>query len=889
MKKRKRALAAVLAAVCLGLFVWNTPLLVSALWDESAAVHIQPAEIESATMIVGTHLIHLSALNDQLYEIATASAEESGQQQVYYKSELGGDQWFDITTASTLEDITTGGTPVDDAVIQALFFTHHTKSDGVTYDLRTGQPVNLFDIRNPYELESLDELSPLKMQYDMIRQMQGENDVTKRIDRIWQTPVSNPPADSEVEGLLTSTEYDAMLAQLNTYLTVLRDNNAEQAAIEKVNEVMAAVDACRRYLVYANLAPALSAYLDELGAQGAADVPAGDDESTVSVMTTNPELLSAVSESLSNVQNAMITHSGAMLSEGVTVISLLQYEYSNALISHAAQGSHALCDEDVEKLILLDNISNDVIADREAELALLDETLLPRATAAYTDLIWKGESAEYRAAVQNNSAGALLDSLAGEASGSADAVRGELEFFIQARCDRVEPAEAMTFADERLTLATGDFMRNVPSDAFYQNMTQSVQAHIDFLTSLRRELELALGGNETDQLMAQKDALSQERLAALDRNDLESAQALQAEIDAVQEQLDALEAEKAESIAQLQEQAASLEEQLAGSPQNTALQDELAKVQASLSAAQGGLSDGSLYAMIEQMKQTALDQIGWNGLLGEPGTPPEDADAAALESAVQALIEQLPSDAKLVLPALQEVHDALVLSGGDAALIDAIEKAILDNPQSLSDEKTAQELQKVIGDYFAQNGAAAGAAGQNGAGTNSAGAGSLSGLSEEQAITAIAALGLYAEQTGDSAAEGLMGALAQQQIALGNAAVFRRIDDPTGEYVPLTAIHQVTPWRYVWDKNRSLGVLAQGAEYYGFQTYSDTVLRNEENGKNETMARAAKYQQVLHIPAEYAQETFGVQTLYLQGTEYGCVCSEQSMSDAQELAGLLMQ
>lgn len=954
MKKRKRIAAGIVAAVCLGVLIWKAPLLASALWDESTAVHIQPADVESATLIIGTHLIHLSALNDELYEVAKASAEESGQQKTYYKSELGGNSWFDITTASTLEDITTGGTPVEDAQIQALFFTHHTKSDGVTYDLRTGQPVNLFDIHNPYDLESLDELSPLKMQYDTIRQMQGESDVTKRIDRIWQTPVSTPPADAEVQGLLTSTEYDTILAQLNEYLTVLRSNNGEEAAIEKVNGVMSSVDACRRYLVYANLAPALQTYLDELGAQGTADVPMEDD-STVSVMTTNPELLSAVSESLSNVQNAMITYSGEMLSQGVTVISGLQYEYSNDLINHAKERNHAACDEDVQKLILLDNIMNDVIAKREEETALLSDTLIPRATMAYTDQIWRGENAEYVAAIQNNSAQALLETLRSETTGAADTTRGELEFLIQAWCSRVEAATAMTFLDDRLVLASGDFMQKIPADDFQAGMADSVQAHIDFLTSLRRDLELAMGGNEMDQLMAQKDDLQQERLSALDSNDLAAAQALEQQINEIQQAMDEMEQSQADSINELQAQVAQLQEQLAQSPQSQTLQEQLANAQAALSTAQAGLSDGSMYAMVEDLKQTALDEIGWNGLLGEAtgsssgtgtGTGSTQAggtDDGTLQNAVQALIDQLPTSGTLVLPALQEVHDALVLSGKDQGLVDAIEQAILDNPQSLAAEKTAKELQNLINQYFAQQneqtgaGTATGGAGAgtgsnagtggntgtgSGAGGNAGAAGStgttggtsasggttaaggtggagnsqstqaasgLSGLSEEQAIAAIAALELYVQQTGDEAAKGLMGALGQQQIALGNSAVFRRLDDPTGEYVPLSAIHQLTPWRYVWDKNRSMGVLAQGAEYYGFQLYSTTVLRNEDNKKNEAMPRAAKYLEGLHIPAEYALETFGVQTLYLQGTEYGCVCTEQVMQTAQELLAILMQ
>ena len=333
-------------------------------WDESRAVHIKAREIESSTLAIGTHLIHLSALNDSIYEVAQKSAEESGQNQIYYKSELGGDAWFNISTATSLADITTSGAPVQDEEIEALFFTHHTKSDQVTYDLRTGQAVNVFDIRDPYDLETLEELSPLKMQYDQILETQGENKVMARIDEIWQTPVSGDGAPEAIQ------KADNQLAKLQEYLNVLKNNGADARETEKVSAVMEAVDAVRRYEVFTVLEPVLSDYLDELGKGETVSITTGegDDKTTVELMENDPELMSAVSESLGNVQQSLITYGGKMLSEGTTVMSQTEYEFSNGLISHAESGSHAACDTDVQNLILLDNILNDIISDRPQEL-----------------------------------------------------------------------------------------------------------------------------------------------------------------------------------------------------------------------------------------------------------------------------------------------------------------------------------------------------------------------------------------------------------------------------------------------------------------------------------------------------------------------------------------
>ncbi|MDR1572714.1 MAG: hypothetical protein LBS24_00190, partial [Clostridiales Family XIII bacterium] len=171
--------AIITASLALVLVLTTRVLLSSAVWDESTAVHINPAGIENSTLIIGTHLVYLGVLTDTLHETAQASADESGQNNIYYKSELASGVWFDITSASTLADITSDGIPVTNDVIAALFLTHHTKSDGVTYDLRTNRPVSIFDIYSPYDLESMEELFPLKTQYDTNRELQGESETGK--------------------------------------------------------------------------------------------------------------------------------------------------------------------------------------------------------------------------------------------------------------------------------------------------------------------------------------------------------------------------------------------------------------------------------------------------------------------------------------------------------------------------------------------------------------------------------------------------------------------------------------------------------------------------------------------------------------------------------------
>ena len=122
-----------------------------------ASVNVKNGDIGNATLVVGSHLIYIGALTDDLYQIAYDSASTFSQPDMYYKSELGGGVWYEVSSATSIADISTAGTPISNSVIEGLSFTHYTKADGITYDLLTGQPVNIFDINDPYDLRSMEE------------------------------------------------------------------------------------------------------------------------------------------------------------------------------------------------------------------------------------------------------------------------------------------------------------------------------------------------------------------------------------------------------------------------------------------------------------------------------------------------------------------------------------------------------------------------------------------------------------------------------------------------------------------------------------------------------------------------------------------------------------
>ena len=249
--------------------------------------------------------------------------------------------------------------------------------------------------------------------------------------------------------------------------------------------------------------------------------------------------------------------------------------------------------------------------------------------------------------------------------------------------------------------------------------------------------------------------------------------------------------------------------------------------------------------------------------------------AAQLASAVDGLTGLLSSEPALAFPALQELHDAMALAQalkGNNAVRDAmgaVEQAILDNPDayaaSMRQVHSADDLKKLFEDYSASN-----------------------DLGPYGDLTLLVSLQLYYDETGNRAALPLIASTARQLRNLGNPTVFERLSDGSGEYLPLSAIQALTGRRYVWNQNQSMGILARGADYYGFTLYSSRVLRDRGGLKTEKMPRAAKYQAVLHIPEEYAYSQFGVTAVYLSNTTLGCICNDAILSHAQEILQLFL-
>lgn len=361
-----------------------------AVFDEKTAIHINPDDIEEGTWIIGTHLIYLGAMNEELYQIAVTSASDSGQSKTYYKSELADGAWYQIDGASSIRDIKEEERIVDKNIIAALFFTHHTKSDGRTYDLRTNQVVEVYDIISPYNLEGLPELQALANTYDSMKAGIGGS------DKLANLPLVEEFFKTETESAATEL-YDEALRQLSQYKMQLKesgDSGTINSQLEILDKISQKLDAGRRYLVCQKAAAQLEQLADKL---------AGVDGGT--------ELLEAVTECQTEVANSQESYGGNRMklsgaaeeggngngsgegsdtdtngeTQSVSIMTQVEEELLQTVLEAIKGQDDAGCRQALLSLTCLYHIMDGISLMPEEEAAFLEEVLIPRAQKAYEE------------------------------------------------------------------------------------------------------------------------------------------------------------------------------------------------------------------------------------------------------------------------------------------------------------------------------------------------------------------------------------------------------------------------------------------------------------------------------------------------------------------------
>lgn len=867
VRHRVKAAAAllVLTLVLALLFGRNAAM---ALFDQGKAVQIDPSSIEDSTLIIGTHLIYLHSLNEGIYGIAVQSASDSGQDRRYYKSELAGGIWMDITDAGSISDITAGGTVADESEIAHLYLTHHTKSDGITYDLRTNQAVCIYDIIDVYDLEKLPELEALKLQYDKLRESRSGTKTDKRnISLIRDFFAAEYYTDD-------SLLYDWQLGVLQGYYEELAANGADSKYLETVLAVMEKVSNARKVQVFASIGDALGKLQDDVAEADGDDVQIDD------------ALLTSIGDSQYALEESRAEAEGDMLdARQDSVVAEKEYRLCMDMISNAENSNYFGCDEQNLQLQLLGNINNGRIVNAAEELKLL-ETLTDSAELRYGAELSAGMTPEYQVLVSQNVSHAARENRMNTDVAGASAARGELEFLVQGTVDRMESIGELAGAGTQAYILqkiqeTAKYKTAVRQDDYAEKYQGSVTEYIQWLNSLLASIKSTGGGQgEGQTLYEQKEDLREQKLKALDSLDLDAAKRIDAKIAELDEQISALETTQSKKLEELTARKSELEAKAAQNPQDISLQMEISGLEAQLAEGQAALSGSSQAANIMESKNEILK------LLADGDT--SKTAMARLADNVDLLAAMLEEGSPLALAAMKEVYGKMLakseledVSAYDT-LREGIEAAVSESAVSakLTDELSPERACDIVADALGIPGLLAA--------DGSIAAESLAAASAEDLQAALLALGGFNDETGaDDSMRALVQGLAAALEQEPGAAVFQTYQQQNEAYVPVETLGNYLGYRYVWNATRKCAVLSQGRIFFSFTAYDDQV----GTGKDEplTMEQPAVFSRQLLIPGSFVQKQFGCHVYGISGTDYSVLVNDRVVDRSQDILSELLK
>jgi len=511
------------------------------------------ADIPTGTLIIGTHLIHIKALNSELLDIAKKSAQSSQQEAVYYKSEFANGTWFDISNASGFSDIATAGKPVQNSVIDSLVLTHWTKEDGKTIDLTTGAVVNIHDINDPSDLSTLTELAELKTRRELLIETLKNQDTNENrqklgsIERIILTRFRS----NELNAI------DQKLDAMEKYIQYLRDKKTQDDWVNAVVELKTQLNNEKLLLCYREAVSRLNKEIlfveNNIKDEDGKKVPATD------LSSAYYTCLDAVNKKIGELESSLTSVSPS------SALDKERAKYKDAIIAGATSSNYSSADLNLEKYMAIANILKGLKLNIPLELSILNPLLVQTSQELY-NLSTAGISPEYVKAQKAGESPVILESIKKEQLSAISSLMSDVQALIGYIKERETDQAKLESAISSVLSGCLNALSKVPEDDIKSDTSEILK---NFMNWLNAELSLIKGEN-LDQEMLDKlkelDALISQRttdyLTALDNRDLALAEAIKKEIEDIAAQKAEIYASATEELGNLLKRKASIEAEL---------------------------------------------------------------------------------------------------------------------------------------------------------------------------------------------------------------------------------------------------------------------------------------------------------------------------------------
>ncbi|OEF97126.1 stalk domain-containing protein [Desulfuribacillus alkaliarsenatis] len=542
-----------------------------------ASARPSASEIPDGTLIIGTHLIALQALNQEILEIAIKSADdmktrEDGvvQDRVYYKSDLNQGVWYDITNAESVTDISISTSKaVSNELIDSLILTHWTKSDGITIELATGRAVSVQDIESMEDPKNLPELAMLKIEKevqegklqaleetaadsddedrDLQRQIEQTKEKIDSIDRVFA-----PIEDTEIDALRQILDhFDGFIQYL------INDKQAPDRLLNIAAEEKKITRAIRDTKIY-------EAMLERLY-----------DELEIAIMLEDGELISRYGSTIDELRQSFSeAEIDADRGEPTTALEKIYQQLAEQLATQVQAGDYPGGYDTLLKMQGIDSILNNRILDRKLELELIEQAM--DMVGATLELLTTDAGDEYKAAKDNGESEAVLNRLRNQRASDLQRKLQEIDDLLEYKKFRTDPGLHAGLIEDMLKHLRNleDELASIPTgtagidDDMKAGLTSTIQ---ESTQSLAQDLAKAKAANspeiakqtaELERLQKLEDDIQEQYYRAAEIGDLEALEKIKAQLDSLKALVEAEQNQAAANYKNLLDQKSNLEEQL---------------------------------------------------------------------------------------------------------------------------------------------------------------------------------------------------------------------------------------------------------------------------------------------------------------------------------------
>lgn len=723
-----------------------------------------------------------------------------------------------------------------------------TGSNGITTDLRNGQWVSVFDINNPYDLNALAELEPLRIQYQILQAKTDKN----ASDEIYLKMIQ----DFFAKSIQTdeTRECDASLSGLGAYKDALASREKPAMWREKTEGIMTSVDAERRIASLTVLADYLDSLENDASGMGASlrkesTEEEGDEEETqeevIPDFIINSEIVAAVGDCIKNVEESLSAYEAKRMTDsGETTSAKLEYQYSQDMIVKARATDTAGCDEIMEMLCNLQNILDGVIANQDSELAALISELVKAAFQKYAEDLRAGISSDYQTAQSQGASLAVLLRYLETQKAAANADRLEYQTMLDAQFQRMPNAQAQQYTLQLID-GVSQLRASILEDAAKPYLEETVEEHLLWLRNAYAEqVKNASDDTEMEKLEKEKEQLAKQLQDALNQNNLAEAKRLTAEMEAKQKEIEDL-------LKRLND--------ILNSPNSS---------EADKAKARAGMGNSSAAARLAQMADNLASGI-------RSGDKNSGEDLRNQLAALSAAAQLDPQAGKAALLQVQEALDgASGLSEEDAAamresLLDALEE--VENAQAslggmLSEDALSNLLREILTELFGAD---------------------FSNAASDKQAAAILAMEWYGENKGNDAALSLAASLAKQARQNQNPYLYQKYEGKKDAYMSLQALGKVLAYRYIFDDWHNTVTLQKSKEYYLFTLGS--LQCETAGGSRKTLKAAPEFMDTLYLHGNDSRQIFDAKAEYIKKADYGVVGTAQAETLAKEIYDRLLE